>query len=284
MILNKKYIKSPFNYIGNKYKLLPQIIPLFPDNIDTFFDMFCGGLDVTVNTPANLKIANDINHFVIEIMETLQNQDITKTLDDIDKTIRENNLSKDNKESYYRFRDKYNNDKDPLSLYVLVCYSFNYQFRFNSNFDFNNSAGTNRSSFNGNMRNRLIKFVEKLKGIKLLSEDFKDLDLTSLRKNDFVYADPPYRASVGSYNDGKRGFEGWTLEDDFALFTMLDDLNQRGIRFAMSNVFKNNGNRNKELEEWAQKYNIHYLDNCYSNSNYQRKKGSVTKEVLITNY
>ena len=36
-------IKSPLNYTGGKFKLLPQILPLFPDNIDTFVDLFAGG-------------------------------------------------------------------------------------------------------------------------------------------------------------------------------------------------------------------------------------------------
>ncbi len=282
--MGKKYLKSPLNYIGNKYKLLPQILPLFPKDINLFVDMFCGGLDVTINTTAKNKIANDINYFVIDIMKLFQDENIESLLKKIDKIILENNLSKDNKESYYKFRDKYNKDKDPLSLYVLVCYSFNYQFRFNSNLDYNNPAGTNRSSFNNNMRERLITFSAKLKGIELLSKDFKDLNFSTLTKNDFVYADPPYRVSIGSYNDGKRGFEGWSLEDDLILFSMLDSLNERGIKFAMSNVFKNNGSENKELTNWSKKYNIHYLDKCYSNSNYQRKRGEKTIEVLITNY
>lgn len=36
------YLKNPFNYVGAKYKLLPQIIPLFPSNIKTFVDLFGG--------------------------------------------------------------------------------------------------------------------------------------------------------------------------------------------------------------------------------------------------
>ena len=38
-----EYIKSPLNYTGGKYKLLPQILPLFPNEIDTFIDLFGGG-------------------------------------------------------------------------------------------------------------------------------------------------------------------------------------------------------------------------------------------------
>lgn len=38
-----KYIKSPLNYVGGKFKLLPQLMPLFPQNISKFIDIFGGG-------------------------------------------------------------------------------------------------------------------------------------------------------------------------------------------------------------------------------------------------
>ena len=38
-----KYIKSPLNYTGGKYKLLDKILPLFPNDINTFVDLFAGG-------------------------------------------------------------------------------------------------------------------------------------------------------------------------------------------------------------------------------------------------
>ena len=60
------------NYIGGKYKLLPQILPLFPQNINTFVDMFAGGLDVSLNVRANNIICNDINNYVIGIYEEMK--------------------------------------------------------------------------------------------------------------------------------------------------------------------------------------------------------------------
>lgn len=36
-------IKSPLTYQGNKYRLLPQLLPIFPKNIHTFVDVFAGG-------------------------------------------------------------------------------------------------------------------------------------------------------------------------------------------------------------------------------------------------
>ena len=45
-------VSSPLNYIGGKFKLLPQILPLFPKEINNFVDMFCGGLNVAANIKA----------------------------------------------------------------------------------------------------------------------------------------------------------------------------------------------------------------------------------------
>ena len=64
-----KFIKSPMNYIGGKYKLLPQIVPLFPEDVNTFVDLFCGGGDVFSNAKAKRVIANDNNYHVIDIFK-----------------------------------------------------------------------------------------------------------------------------------------------------------------------------------------------------------------------
>lgn len=276
--MGKKYIKSPFNYVGNKHRLLNQMLPLFPQNIDTFYDVFCGGLDVSINVKADWKIANDINYFVIEILQMFKETDSKELLRNINNVISEFNLSKENKESYYEFREYYNKNKKPLLLYVLMCYSFNYQFRFNSKHDYNNPAGTNRSSFNKNIKSRLTSFKDKLFNIEFSTKNFREFDFSSIKSSDFVYCDPPYRSSVASY------LGGWTLDDDLDLFEILDELNDRKIKFALSNVFYNNGVANKELQEWSEKYKVHELNINYSNSNYHRNNIGETKEVLITNY
>ena len=54
-------IQSPLNYTGGKYKLLPQILPLFPKDIDVFVDLFCGGCNVGINVDCNWVIYNDLN-------------------------------------------------------------------------------------------------------------------------------------------------------------------------------------------------------------------------------
>ena len=48
----KKYIASPLNYIGGKARILDQLLPHMPTDIDIFVDLFCGGCNVGMNTPA----------------------------------------------------------------------------------------------------------------------------------------------------------------------------------------------------------------------------------------
>ena len=276
-------IKSPLNYIGGKYKLLPQILPLFPEHINTFVDLFAGGLDVSINVKAKHVICNDINNYVIGLFEYFQQYAIEELINNIHGVINEYGLTKQNREGYNALREEFNRTRSSLHLFLLVCYGFNHQFRFNNNGDFNNSFGINRSSYNANTERNLRQLHEAIQGFEYHIGNFKQFDLEFMAPGDFLYADPPYLISCGSYNDGKRGFEGWSPDDDLALFEKLDNLNQRGISFAMSNVTKHKGEVNKPLIAWANNYNIHYINADYSNSNYQATE-SETIEVLITNY
>lgn len=276
-------IKSPLNYIGGKYKLLPQILPLFPGQINTFVDLFAGGLDVSINVKAEHVICNDINNYVIGLFEYFQHYSIDELINNIHMVIDEYQLTKQNREGYNALREEFNRTRSSLHLFLLVCYGFNHQFRFNSNGDFNNPFGINRSSYNANTEKNLRQLHEAIQGFEYHIGNFRQFDLGFMNPGDFLYADPPYLISCGSYNDGKRGFEGWSPSDDLTLFEKLDSLNQRGISFALSNVTRHKGEANNALIEWANNYNVHYLNADYSNSNYQATE-SETIEVLITNY
>lgn len=282
-----QYIKSPMNYIGNKYRIIEQMQKWFPKNINLMVDLFCGGCDVSFNTKAKKHVANDINSYVIDIFKSFQSNGREKTLESIDEIINEWKLDKYNKENYEIFRDYYNRTKNPMDLYVLMCFSFNYQFRFNSLHEYNNPFGKSKSSFNKSMRENLIKIFEVIDDIEFTSYDFTEFDYSILKKGDFLYADPPYLISRGSYNDGKRGFKGWSQEDDLKLFDILDELNSKGVKFALSNVTYHKGLKNEKLLQWKKKngYHMHKIKFDYNNCNYQsRNKDNYTEEVLITNY
>ncbi len=281
----KKYIKSPMNYIGGKYKLLPQILPHFPNYIGTFVDLFSGGCNVAINVNANRIICNDINKKIIELFEEFKNTELSEILYQIKMRISEYNLSKENEEGFKKFRDFYNSTQNPIDLYTLTCYSFNYQFRFNNDLEYNNPFGRNRSQFSDNMEHNLIAFVSKLKklNIEFSSKDFTQISLDNLTPEDLIYCDPPYLITTGTYNDGNRGFKDWKAEQEYALYNYLDNVDKKEIKFALSNVIEHKGKINEILLEWAKKYKIIDLNYNYSNSSYNTTKGE-SREVLIINY
>lgn len=282
-----EYVKSPMNYIGNKYRILDQITKFFPKDIDVMADLFCGGCDVTINTKANKHFANDINYHVVDIFKELQKHEEQYVLGYIDATIKDWGLSKTNEEGYIKFRDFCNETKHPLDLYILMCYSFNYQFRFNSKQEYNNPFGKNRSSFNDVMRENFKKMMERIKDVNFSEKEFRSFDYSILNEGDFLYADPPYLITTGSYNDGKRGFTGWGESEEHALYGILDELNSRGVKFALSNVAEHKGKKNDILIDWKNqnKYHMHRINFNYNNSSYHGKNlDKKTEEVLITNY
>ena len=282
-----QYIKAPMNYIGNKYRIMKQIQKWFPKKINVMVDIFCGGCDVTFNTKADRHIANDLNFFVIDIYKEFQRLGVDKAIEQIDQTICDWKLTKENKEAYENFREYYNRTKKPLDLYVLMCFSFNYQFRFNSAHEYNNPFGKSRSSFNDVMRENLTRLHGMIEQVEYTSCDFREFDYSFMKSGDFLYADPPYLITCGSYNDGKRGFQGWGEKDEKELYDILDKLSERGIKFALSNVSHHKGEKNDILLDWRRmgKYHMHKINFHYNNCNYHTKNAAnSTQEVLITNY
>ena len=283
----KPYVKSPLNYTGGKYKMLDNLFDLFPQNIDTFVDMFAGGFNVGINADANKIICNDHINYLIELYEYLKNTGVKRIISDIKKRIKKFDLSIDNDEGYKRLRDRYNKKKNIIDFFVLICYSFNHQIRFNNSHEFNTPFGRDRSCYNETIEKNLIEFSNllKTKKIEFSNIDFNSLDYNNLSENDFVYCDPPYLITNGSYNDGRRGFKDWTEKEEQELLNLLDNLNKRRVKFALSNVLYHKGHENKLLINWSKKYKINYINKSYSNCSYHFKdRNTHTVEVLITNY
>ena len=286
-INNNTYIKSPLNYIGGKYKLLKQIMPLFPSNINTFVDLFSGGANVGINVDAKYHIFNDMNNRINEMFRYFATQTADELINAIKDRINEYGLSKVNEEAYLKFRSDYNDSPNPLDLYILASYSYNYQFRFNNSMEFNNPFGRNRSQFSENMEKNLYAFASKLKSMEAIFIDglFTELDLSNLTPDDFVYLDPPYLITTGNYNDGNRGFVNWGEEQEVAMYSLLTQLTEQGVRWALSNVTQHKGRSNDYLQRFIEqeKVCVKYLDYNYNNSSHNTlRTGSV--EVLVTNY
>lgn len=257
-------------------------MPLFPDNINTFVDLFSGGGNVGINVKANMIICNDILKPVIEFCNTCKELDSIYMTEKIYSLIHKYQLSKTNKEGYLKLREDYNSSNKSWDMfYTLVCHSFSNQIRFNKKSEFNLPFG--QRTFNKNLKNNFIIFVDHLKtiNIKFTSNDFIELKINKLTSNDFVYCDPPYLITCASYNEQ----DGWNKEKELKLLSLLDSLNEYNIKFALSNVLESKGKTNKILLKWSKGYRVHELNCTYGNCNYQRKvKDKKDIEVLITNY
>lgn len=301
-------IQSPLNYTGGKFKLLPQILPLFPSKIDKFVDLFCGGCNVGINVEAKQYVYNDFCEPLIKLYKTMQNTDSELFIRRMNELIKSYGLSDVktygydyyncnsseglgayNREKYYRLRADFNNleehnDKYYIMLYVLIIYAFNNQIRFNKGGKFNLPPG--KRDFNQKIYDKLVAFFNVLHSqqAKFTHYDFRKLDINSLNTNDFVYADPPYLITCASYNE--QG--GWSEEDERDLLEMLDSLDKHNIKFALSNVLESKGKENVILKEWVEarpNYKMIDLKYSYNNANYQRQnKEHKTKEILVINY
>ena len=94
--------------------------------------------------------------------------------------------------------------------------------------------------------------------------------------NDFIYLDPPYLIANSEYN------KLWNEESEIRMIKVLDQLNEKNIKFAISNVLYHRKKTNGTFNEWAKKYNIIQIESNYINYHDNTKKDSF--EVLVKNY
>lgn len=277
--MNKNRIKSPLNYTGSKYKLLSQLMPLFPKNISTFVDLFTGGGTVALNVDSQKTYAIDNNYGVIKLLSLFQKLSFDELVEKVKELEKYYGLSRDNKLGYLKLRDYYNSYQDPIALFTLICYSFNNMTRFNSKGQYNVPFG--KRIFNENIRKNLKETISAIQSKEIIFafSDYKEafnLVNSQLDENSFVYCDPPYLITDAAYNSH------WDKQEFTKLLILLDQLNERGIKWGLSEVIFHKGKENDVLREWMDKYKVHYINSDYSNCNYQTSGTSV--EVYVYNY
>lgn len=301
--MNSKIKRSPLFYVGDKYKLMRQIINLFPKEINNFYEPFVGGGTVFLNIEAKKYCLNDVDKNLINIHNFLikNSNNPNKFFESVEKIIHKYKLSRSykediipdslkkewkktyfarfNKEGYEKLREHVNKNtkNNPLILYVLLIYGFNRMLRFNGGGKFNLPVGN--VDFNKNVVNALNNYFDFAhdKKIAFSSKDFrKFISEKEYFKNDFIYLDPPYLITASEYN------KFWDQKSESDLLSMIDDLNRKGVGFALSNVTHYNGSKNDLLIKWMKKYKVYNIKSNYIS--YHNNKKKKIKEVLVTNY
>lgn len=291
------------NYTGGKERILPFLLDLFPKDTECFYDMFCGGLNVSLNVESKSVVANDINTRLMGIFRAVAEYDDFESLNGrIHGIIRANRLHSDDgatslidginvsagtvsAEGYASLRDSYNTTGDPIELLVLLFYSFSNQMRFNRQFKFNMPVGKSCYNFKNMTELREMHRTIQERGFRFTSGSFTDFDASQFSKGDFVYCDPPYLITTATYNESNNDESGWDEDDEKRLYAFLDSIDDAGVRFGLSNAVQTNGRINTTLYDWMGKYSVFYPDIRYSNASYHRrnKGGDTTVEVYVTN-
>lgn len=162
---NSKTIRSPFFYVGDKYKLMPQLKQLMPKKIEQYIEPFVGGGSSFLNSKGTSYMLNDVDSYVVELHRQIgsytgKSEELFDVLfeiidfyglscsyrgicvpEDMKKKYVKTYYSKYNKDAYIRMRKDFNaNKNDFLRLYLLLIYGFNHMIRFNGKGDFNPSG------------------------------------------------------------------------------------------------------------------------------------------------
>lgn len=289
-------------YVGDKYKLIKEIKQYFPKNINTFIEPFVGGGTVFLNVEANSYILNDIDKniynlhlflqtkaceidFIDKLLKYIKKYNLSRSfLEDIvpkqlKKEYKKTYYAKFNKQGYDKLKQDFNilESKNYLLLYLLLIYGFNRMIRFNSKGEFNVPVGN--VDFNKNVLQALGDYSEfvKNKNIKFENLDFKDFIIKNgFKEDDFMYLDPPYLITFSEYN------KIWNEDKEHELLNFLDNLDQRNIKFAISNVTHYKGRVNNIFLDWMKKYNVKKVQSNYIS--YHDNSVKNIEEVLVINY
>lgn len=296
-------IRSPFFYVGDKYKLMPQLRQLMPDHIEAYIEPFVGGGSSFLNTRARQYRLNDIDRYVIQLHRELgkyaKDPDLlfTSLFSAVDSyglscSYRNINVSEElkkqyvktyyakyNKESYMQMRQDFNENQDNIILlYLLLIYGFNHMIRFNKSGKFNLPVGN--VDFNQNVYQALNHYLNfrKEHDIDFDNQDYMEfMESIVIKSDDYVFLDPPYLISMSEYN------KLWNEEKEKELCQYLDLLNRKGIRFGITNLITHKGKINHTFLEWSKKYLSYNIKSNYISFNDNTIKED-SREVFVTNF
>ena len=286
--------KTPFNWVGNKFKYIDVINNLVRNkNYNSVIDMFMGSGNIllNINTNANKMIGNDKIKLLPCIYTEIKKNKHVYTLEDIDIILnRFNRFSK--KEDYYIFRDywneKYLNDKMDkdfiIETVLLLKMCSNSMVRFNQKEGYFNQGfrglGKKDEFFTESMKRLCVDSVNSLteilnkKEFDFTSEDF--LNFKDSDDNNLIILDPPYILRSDMYT------VDWNKEHEDKLNKLIMNTKNDFIYF---NYLERDGIVNQELVDIIKKRGLTAIEiNNKTNAGQGRSKNTIdVKEVLITN-
>lgn len=286
--------KTPFNWVGNKFKYIDEINNLVRNKkYNSVIDMFMGSGNILLNIDlnANKMIGNDKIKLLPCVYTEIAKNKHVYTLEDVDIILnRFNRFSK--KEDYYIFRDywneKYLNDKMDkdfiIETVLLLKMCSNSMVRFNQKEGYFNQGfrglGKKDEFFTESMKRLCVDSVNSLteilnkKEFDFTSEDF--LNFKDSDDNNLIILDPPYILRSDMYT------VDWNKERENKLNELIMKTKNDFIYF---NYLERDGIVNQELVDIIKKRGLTVIEiNNKTNAGQGRSKNTIeVREVLITN-
>lgn len=293
-------MKSPFNWVGNKYKYTKQINDLINKDYDKVIDVFMGSGNILFNldVKANQYIGNDIIPLMPVIYKSLSSYKYNFDLNDFLCIENKYNDFTD-KTDYYTFRDNWNEKYKTVLRYefliddsvfdgsfilrtlLLFKMCSNSMIRFNKKGEFNQGfRGCHGSFFNEVTKNNIINELNNLNDYLLnVNVDFTNFDCLELldvlnnTNNSLIILDPPYLlSSLGMYD------MTYNKEKDLQILEYLYNTNNDFIYF---NYLSSDDFKYNELQDFIKHFN--YIEINNKNCSGQNRKINVkdVKEILV---
>ena len=181
----------PLKWAGGKRWFVPYIRPYWEKHSSArMVELFCGSLAVPLGLKPTKALLNDINKPLIHFFKTLK------------KGLIVNSTFKNSETFYYQIRKRFNklvkennwcNETAEL-FYYLNRTGYNGLCRFNNKGEFNVPFGRYKTI---NYKMDFSQYKRFFKSWIFSCQDFEQL---SIRKNDFIYADPPYDVEFTKYS------------------------------------------------------------------------------------
>jgi len=274
-------INTPFSYTGSKFKLLPQLLPLFDYTKVNFIDVFAGGGSIYTNIASKYEkvwINDKLADWV------LVHKELVTRGEEFVKEVIAFCSPKDNQAAYVSLRALYNKERLPAQLMALGLCAQNNFLRYNKSGEFNQTWG--KRSFNDSTRKKLDKFIPHIQQFKdklyFTSLDF-DKVIPKSFSNCMVYIDPPYN----SQTQGAANYNAfWDDNDDERLFKYCENVHNNGGSFCVSNVWSENKEFNALLVNLLiddGRFNMVKLNGDYKKVARIKTKEQMT-EIIIKNY
>jgi len=276
----KNNLVAPFlKWVGGKRQLIPSIELFLPKNIQKlrYFEPFIGGGAVFFHLQPKNAVISDFNAELINVYNVIKNY-LEELIVDLQK---HENIP----EYFYQIRalDRTEEFKKMTSvqrasriIYLnKTCY--NGLYRVNNAGEFNAPFGSYKHP---NIVNKPIliavsRFLNS-NNIEIHNSDYADV-LGKADEKSFVYIDPPYHPISESSNFTGYVQGGWGIDDQIRLREVCDTLNEKGVKFLLSN-----SSASLIREQYAH-YDINVVKAIRAINSNGADRGEVD-ELLIRNY